>query len=1243
MSSPTVRQRTVNASLMDAPGTAIPRSSSATSVDEAEAAQMAIARDSSLGPGRYSVDLFHAFDKVCQKAKSGAQTCYVVAAMVHERANIETAYARALLKLAQNAKAEDWADQFSDCWTKVQETLENVALEHSEFASKMHSSMASGSKAFATQQELQVQRLTAEGQKVRSAQQQMMVALDRAKEKYEKKCAEATEMTANVRREENSSVASVASTDSDDRLASAGQLLSKMWDTTSSFARGFERQRSKLEVCLDELIVAEKYYLQTVDFMNAQRLIYEREIKENLHAFQLTEEQRMEYLKDLLLRQQKAYLTTLQNSQQLVERLKDSMANIDEFADIEQGFRKLSADEVDHTEQGDLSNNVFYQRMTHIESMSEKGNQILRVITSTITDFITIEDHFAASLQKMLRIMDPTTASTGPDLFGTAPNLPMVADEGETMTFGWKSSKTQVQRAIDVHQEFRSLLSEPVALSLSMMKQEYESARMSAHENFVKAHTTLCHESAINMKLKQKLEAKTREFTQIFATLPDSTPANLPTSGAEETLTLMLQIAQCNASTDREKRSEAKLRQIAEEIRELQHRVDDNSLALKEKYQMYIQDIEVFISVYMKNEKYRLQVEKSSLVSFMKAFEHLLDNSLQVAQRTLTALEAIDTTKDVVDFITMNRKPWQKSKRIVPVHHNNAVLKEALRDYYRTRVGSPVASAEERRLRSSNSGDASYGSSLDNGTADDEDDPSNPEDGDPRKVSHHDDVPAKVADASEVEMHSGAIDDAKDVQPLGMSDFQKKFKLDNPEQVVESYSCALYVSNLPYHGRLYLTKDHICFNGWRDTVYVASFLDITMIEKKNTALIVPNAIEITAHGEKAFFASFVFRDECFNCIHQLQAIKKGTMEIMSNREKKTIDTKAESEVVDDSPSPLGSSAPVAPTTSPAEKQSPPEPVKRVPVIPDKDPLLDEFEIVFEEETNFSVDFAHAVLWIDSPTFYVKLLEATGETNVSVGKWDADPVTYTALTKPDSFQGSRRVSYTHNKKYMVGPSSIPTAQVQRYKWEPDSRLVVSVTSTVSDVPYCDYFRAESRWVFSATGKENVCLAQVGVRLNWIKSTWLKKQIEGTTISEARESTKIWIQAALAATKASKSSPSVSPAPTSTATSEASESPTKNVVVTTSDAPTAVPVAMASADIPTVTTLAKPAPSVAASPNAFNSILRVTNVLCILIFLYMMHRLTTVMDQMQVVTKEVMAQNREQQALLQELLKRTAHKP
>jgi hypothetical protein len=55
--------------------------------------------------GTYSTDLFRAFPKVCQKAKSGVQLCQAVAAFVSERATLESNYAQSLLKLAQYGAA----------------------------------------------------------------------------------------------------------------------------------------------------------------------------------------------------------------------------------------------------------------------------------------------------------------------------------------------------------------------------------------------------------------------------------------------------------------------------------------------------------------------------------------------------------------------------------------------------------------------------------------------------------------------------------------------------------------------------------------------------------------------------------------------------------------------------------------------------------------------------------------------------------------------------------------------------------------------------------------------------------------------------------------------------------------------------------------------------------------------------------------------------------------------------------
>lgn len=198
-----------------------------------------------------------------------------------------------------------------------------------------------------------------EGTKVRTAQQHMTASLHKAKGKYDRKCADAADVTANLRTRATETFDSVATalspfsfdSSNDDNAreiaekltAGAGQLLTKMWDSTSSFGKSsFERQRSKVDSCLEDVIAAEKSYIQTVDFMNAQRLVYEREMTENLHAFQLTEEQRIEYLKDLLLRLQKAFTKSYEHAIELLTQLRDSVHAINELGAQALAYSELS-------------------------------------------------------------------------------------------------------------------------------------------------------------------------------------------------------------------------------------------------------------------------------------------------------------------------------------------------------------------------------------------------------------------------------------------------------------------------------------------------------------------------------------------------------------------------------------------------------------------------------------------------------------------------------------------------------------------------------------------------------------------------------------------------------------------------------------------------------------------------------------------------------------------------------------
>ncbi|KAF0457168.1 gram domain-containing protein [Gigaspora margarita] len=98
------------------------------------------------------------------------------------------------------------------------------------------------------------------------------------------------------------------------------------------------------------------------------------------------------------------------------------------------------------------------------------------------------------------------------------------------------------------------------------------------------------------------------------------------------------------------------------------------------------------------------------------------------------------------------------------------------------------------------------------------------------------------------------------------------------EYLLNDYGCALQKEIL-LQGRIYVSLNHICFHanilGWVTDV-VIPFSDIKCIEKKMTALVIPNAIQITTVKSKYLFASFIFRDGAYDLFVKLRQRVKPT-------------------------------------------------------------------------------------------------------------------------------------------------------------------------------------------------------------------------------------------------------------------------------------------------------------------------------------------------------------------------------
>lgn len=120
------------------------------------------------------------------------------------------------------------------------------------------------------------------------------------------------------------------------------------------------------------------------------------------------------------------------------------------------------------------------------------------------------------------------------------------------------------------------------------MKQQYENARNATQENFAKSHAVLSSECHGHSKLQQKLEAKARDFIVVFSSVHDVAGGigfNQSMISADQAAALLQQYS----SFIHDRRVESKLRHLSEEMREIQHRLDESDASLKQKFNTYIQ------------------------------------------------------------------------------------------------------------------------------------------------------------------------------------------------------------------------------------------------------------------------------------------------------------------------------------------------------------------------------------------------------------------------------------------------------------------------------------------------------------------------------------------------------------------------------------------------------------------------------------------------------------------------------
>ncbi|TFK18705.1 hypothetical protein FA15DRAFT_675088 [Coprinopsis marcescibilis] len=109
------------------------------------------------------------------------------------------------------------------------------------------------------------------------------------------------------------------------------------------------------------------------------------------------------------------------------------------------------------------------------------------------------------------------------------------------------------------------------------------------------------------------------------------------------------------------------------------------------------------------------------------------------------------------------------------------------------------------------------------------------------------------------------------------ADFHELFpNISEADYLIEDYGCALQREIL-IQGRLYISENHVCFHanifGWITDLAIP-IGEIIALEKKMTAFVIPNAIQITTRQAKYSFASFLSRDTTFDVIYNIWRLSR---------------------------------------------------------------------------------------------------------------------------------------------------------------------------------------------------------------------------------------------------------------------------------------------------------------------------------------------------------------------------------
>jgi len=388
---------------------------------------------------------------------------------------------------------------------------------------------------------------------------------------------------------------------------------------------------------------------------------------------------------------------------------------------------------------------------------------------------------------------------------------------------------------------------------------------------------------------------------------------------------------------------------------------------------------------------------------------------------------------------------------------------------------------------------------------------------------------------------------------MRQSKLNNLFQLPSEEEHIDDWSAA-HSKSILIQGRVYLFTHYICFFSklfGEDSREVIKLSEVSQLSKKR------NGIEVFIQGgERFYFTSFITRSKAFEAM--LKAWKCSTMSSDSTDTSKQAESDKKSEtcsvgsddgiIVDmndveagkeatsskahsvTSDIPLGATAETIgnPSISSNEGSSSEKPEAAKESKESKDG--DSKSKGSDSDKQVSVRDGNLVYIWDPPPestihhdgvlmfethhdhfdrvdllqfFHLFYSDASGDfaENGHKALEEFDLVSEPWTEKEDG--GKQRLLQFNSNLHgiPIGPSKTRMTELQWYSLNADTLIVHTLQNSL-DVPYGDYFDVENTWEFSRSLKSGVDVS-VKAGVHWKKKTWLKSQVESTTLKKCKE--------------------------------------------------------------------------------------------------------------------------------------------